>query len=205
MHSVVQENGPAADAPQPWSRTSTSLASNTIPEIPEELAEAPSDKETLASLLSSFQNMGLIQEQPSQTSQVQPAPQSGVTQAQLASPFASPDHAPKPEIFESLDANTVGSNRTGRQTAHSRQLSGTASSASSTGAGGLTAAASTGSKSPSPFASRTQQMLHISSNSSMASVPGKSSSGRTSQPVLRQASSPLVPTGTSVATSGHQA
>ena len=183
----------AAGVPQTWNRSSTSLASHTIPELPEveQLAEAPSDKETLASLLSSFQSMGLIQEQPLQEAKAKHLAQTSGSQA-VASPFASPEHASQLESSEGDDSKAIAG-KLRAQGSHPRQLSvGTVSSASSTGAGGLANAASLGSKNPSPFASPSQQLHHISSNSSLGSGPGKSPSGRISQPTMRQPSSPAV-------------
>lgn len=177
---------------QSWNRSSTSLAGHTIPEA-EQLADGPVDSHTMASLLSSFQTMGLIPDQHSKNSYTDPHAQAATSQAHMASPFASPEHAPALDFLEG-DVKTVGSRRMRTQSsAHAGQLSGgtlSLASSSSSGAGGLPSKNSAGLNTYSPFASPIQQLHKMSSASSMGSGPGKSPSGRTSQNPSRQMSSP---------------
>lgn len=178
---------------QSWNRSSTSLAGHTIPEA-EQLADGPVDTHTMASLLSSFQTMGLVPDQHIKNAYTDPHAQADTSQAHMATPFASPEHAPALDFFEGGDARTVGSRRMRTQSsAHAGQLSGgtpSLASSSSSGAGGLPSKNSAGLNTYSPFASPNQQLHMMSSASSMSSGPGKSPSGRTSQNPSRQMSSP---------------
>ncbi|KAL0020292.1 hypothetical protein WJX77_002528 [Trebouxia sp. C0004] len=178
---------------QPWNRSSTSLAGHTIPEA-EQLADGPVDSHTMASLLSSFQTMGLIPDQHTKNSYTDPHAQAVTNQAHMATPFASPEHAPALDFLEGGDAKTVGSRRMRTQSsARAGQLSGgtpSLASSSSSGAGGLPSKNSAGLNTYSPFASPNQQLHKMSSASSMGSGPGRSPSGRTSQNPSCQMSSP---------------
>ena len=151
----------------------------------------------MASLLSSFQTMGLIPDQHTTNSYTDPHAQADTSQAHMQTPFAAPEHAPALDFFEGGDAKTVGSRRMRSQSsAHAGQLSGgtpSLASSSSSGAGGLPNKNSAGLNTYSPFASPNQQLHKMSSASSAASMgsgPGKSPSGRTSQNPSCQMSNP---------------
>lgn len=177
-----------------YAHTSTSLAGQTIPEA-EQLLDAPVDNDALAALLNSFQNMGVTSIQPTKKSQPEQNPHGGVGQTHIASPFASPEHAVPLDIHEGEDAKAVGATRMrGQGSNQTRQLSGGAASLASSASSGPTAhASSAGRPGHSPFASPNQQLHKVASTSSTGSVPGRSPSGRISQPISRQASSPSVP------------
>ena len=184
----------AAGLPQHWSRSVTSLAGHTIPEA-EQLADGPAEHHALASLLNSFQSLGPVSSPHHKPTHADSQHQTGVSHSHMASPFASPEHAPVLEAFEGGDAKTVGSRRTRRQSsAQPGQASGGLSlaSSSSSGASCLPNNFPTGVNSHTPFASPKEQLYKMSSASSMGSGPGKSPSGGTSQNVSRQSSSPTI-------------
>ena len=178
---------------QQWGRPPPSLAGHTIPEA-EQLADAPADSHAMASLLNSFQTMGLISDQHTTSAQAGAHSQAVAGQTHMSSPFASPEHAPPLDFSEGGDGKSFGRRRMGTQgSAHAGQLSGgtlSHASSSSSGAGGLASKTSPGLISHTPFASASQQLHKMSSASSMGSGPGRSPSGRTSQIPSRQASSP---------------
>lgn len=150
------------------------------------------DDHALATLLNSFQNMGVTSTQQPRKAQLEQKPQGGVGHTGYASPFASPEHAPPLDFFEGGDSKAVGGTRKRSQgSAQLGQQSGHAASLGSSSSSGLPHATSASRASHSPFASPGQQMNKMSSTSSAGSVPGRSPSDHTSQNPSRQASSPL--------------
>ncbi len=200
LHTGHDPSLSAAGLPLQWNRPPTSLAGQTIPEA-EQLADDPIDNHVLGSLLNSFQSLGLMPNQHPQNPQAEPHPQAGAGQAHMASPFASPEHAPPLDFAEGGTSKTVGSGRLRSGSVQPGQRSGTLSVASSasSGANGLPSNVTSGVNAHSPFASPNQQMHKMSSASSMGSGPGKSPSGRPSQNTSRQTSSPTPPSPDSAA------
>ena len=182
-----------AGLPQ-YAHTPTSLAGQTIHEA-EQLLDAPVDDRALATLLNSFQNMGFTSIQPNTKAQPEQKPRGGVGQTHIASPFASPEHATPLDFPEGEDAKAVGATRMRSQGSNqARQFSGGAASIASSASSGPNSHPHSASRpGHSPFASPHQQLHKVASTSSTGSVPGRSPSGRISQPTSRQASSPSLP------------
>ena len=101
-----------AGLPQKYGHTPSSLAGQTIPEA-EQVAGGSVDDHALATLLNSFQNMGVTSTQPPKKAQPEQKAQGGGGQAHFASPFASPDHAPPLDFFDGGDSKAVGGMRKG--------------------------------------------------------------------------------------------
>lgn len=148
------------------------------------------DDHALATLLNSFQQMGVTSTQP-KTAQTEQTSQGGAGQVYVASPFASPDHAPSLDFLEGGDPTAVGGYRSGSN--QLGQLPSRAASLDSSSQSGLRPPQVTSANRASPFASPIQQLHKVSSNSSAGSVLGRSPSGRTSQTTSRQASSSPLP------------
>ena len=179
-----------AGLPQKYGHTPSSLAGQTIPEA-EQVAGGSVDNHALATLLNTFQKMGVTSTQPPKKAQPEQKAQGGGGQTHVASPFASPDHAPPLDFCDGGDPKAVGGMRKGSN--HSGQLPSRVASLGSSSSSGPPPiqAASANRASHSPFASPNQQLHKMSSNSSGGSVPGRSPSGHASQTISQQVSSPL--------------
>ena len=148
------------------------------------------DDHALATLLNSFQSMGVTSTQQPKQAQPEHKPQGNV--GQIASPFASPEHAPALDFFEGGDSKAVGGmTRRSQGSTQLGQLPGRVASLETSSSLGPPQATSASRASHSPFASPGQQMHKMSSNSSGGSASGKSPSDHASQNASRQASSPL--------------
>ncbi|KAL3147337.1 hypothetical protein ABBQ32_002820 [Trebouxia sp. C0010 RCD-2024] len=175
--------------PQKYGHTPSSLAGQTIPEA-EQVSGVSMDDHALATLMNSFQSMGVTSTQQPKKAQPEHQPQGGV--GQIATPFASPEHAPPLDFFEGGDSKAVGGmTKRSQGSAQLGQLSGRVASTETSSSLGPPPATSASRASHSPFASPGQQMHKMSSTSSGGSVPGRSPSDHTSQNASRQASSPL--------------
>lgn len=192
LTTSVAEESPhtCAGLPQKYGHMPLSLAGQTIPEA-EQVVGVSVDDHALATLLNSFQKMGVTSTQPPKKAQPEQKSQGGGGQAYVASPFASPDHAPPLDFLEGGDPKVVGAMRMG--SSQPGQLSGRVASLASSSSSGppLPRAGSANRGSHSPFASPNQQLHKMSSNSSGGSVPGRSPSGHISQTASQQISSPL--------------
>lgn len=174
---------------QKYGHTPSSLAGQTIPEA-EQVSGVSMDDHALATLMNTFQSLGVTSTQQPKKAQPEHQPQGGV--GQIATPFASPEHAPPLDFFEGGDSKAVGGmTKRSQGSTQLGQLSGRVASTETSSSLGPPQATSASRASHSPFASPGQQMHKMSSTSSAGSVPGRSPSDHTSQNASRQASSPL--------------